>query len=91
MQCYKIYQLLSSEDDALTLYNKYAQGNFGYGHAKQELFELICSKFSKEREKFNYLMNNKEIIDKELSLGAKKAKEIANKVLKRVRTNIGYV
>ena len=67
---YKIYQLLSSEDDALTLYNKYAQGNFGYGHAKQELFELICSKFSKEREKFNYLMNNKEIIDKELSLGA---------------------
>ena len=36
-------------------------------------------------------MNNKEIIDKELSLGAKKAKEIANKVLKRVRTNIGYV
>ena len=88
---YKIYQLLSSEDDALKLYNKYAQGNFGYGHAKQELFELICSKFSKEREKFNYLMNNKEIIDKELSLGAKKAKEIANKVLKRVRTNIGYV
>lgn len=88
---FKIYKLLSSEDDALTLYNKYAQGNFGYGHAKQELFELICSKFSQEREKFNYLMNNKEIIDKELSLGAKKAKEIANKVLKRVRTNIGYV
>ena len=88
---YKIYQLLSSEEDALTLYSKYAQGNFGYGHAKQELFELICSKFSKEREKFNYLMDNKEIIDKELSLGAKKAKEIANRVLKRVRTNIGYV
>ena len=87
---FKIYQLLSSEDDALTLYNKYAKGNFGYGHAKQELFELICSKFSKEREKFNYLMDNKDIIDKELSLGAEKAKEIANKVLKRVRTNIGY-
>tara|TARA_B100000900_G_scaffold116759_1_gene98324 strand:+ start:6643 stop:7635 length:993 start_codon:yes stop_codon:yes gene_type:complete len=88
---YKIYQLLSSDDEALTLHNKYAQGNFGYGHAKQELFELICSKFSKEREKFNYLMDNKDIIDDQLRLGAKKAKQIANKVLKRVRTNIGYV
>ena len=49
-------------------------GNFGYGHAKQELYELICDKFKEQREKFNHLMENKEIIDLELSKGAKKAR-----------------
>ena len=37
---------------------------------KQELFELICVKFKEQKEKFNYLMENKEIIDLELSKGA---------------------
>ena len=41
---------------------KYAAGNYGYGHAKQELFELICDKYAKEREQFNHLMENKELL-----------------------------
>ena len=41
--------------------NKYREGNYGYGHAKQELFELICEKFSSEREKFNHLMSNTDV------------------------------
>ena len=70
--------------------NKYREGNYGYGHAKQELFELICEKCSSEREKFNHLMSNTDVIEKELNEGAKKATLIADKVLKRVRNNIGY-
>jgi tryptophanyl-tRNA synthetase len=69
---------------------KYAASNFGYGHAKQELFELICDKFSNEREKFNNLMENKNIIEEGLQKGAEKARVIAQEVLKRVRKNIGY-
>ena len=87
---YKIYKLLSTEEQAAALCDKYSGGNYGFGHAKQELFELICDKFSAEREKFNHLMENKDILDTELAKGAAKAKVIAKDVLQRVRQNIGY-
>ena len=87
---YKIYKLLSTEEQATALFEKYAAGNYGYGHAKQELFELICETYSSEREKFNQLMENKAIIDEELEKGAVKARVIAKEVLARVRKNIGY-
>ena len=87
---YKIYKLLSTEEQATALFEKYAAGNYGYGHAKQALFELICDTYASEREKFNQLMENKEIIDKELEKGAVKARVIAKEVLARVRKNIGY-
>ena len=87
---FNLYKLLSSKEQATELKLKYEAGNFGYGHAKQELFELICNKFSDEREKFNHLMGNKDIIEKELQKGAEKARIIASEVLNRVRKNIGY-
>jgi len=87
---YKIYKLISTQEQATTLFDKYAAGNYGYGHAKQELFELICDTYSAEREQFNHLMENKEIIDTALEKGAVKARLIAKEVLQRVRKNIGY-
>ena len=87
---FKIYQLLASEEDSFKMAEKYKAGNYGYGHAKQELFELICNKFSTQRESYNHLMSNTDIIEEELNEGAKKAALIADKVIKRVRNNIGY-
>ncbi len=87
---FKLYKLLATEDQSLDLKGRYASGNFGYGHAKQELFELICDKYKKEREKFIYLMENKNILDEDLAKGAEKARVIAREVLQRVRKNIGY-
>jgi tryptophanyl-tRNA synthetase len=68
----------------------YEGGNYGYGHAKQALYELIINKFSKEREKYNYFMKNLDEVDKALAIGAKKATAVANKVLMRVRKKLGY-
>jgi tryptophanyl-tRNA synthetase len=87
---YKIYKLLSTEEQAANLLAKYAAGNYGYGQAKLELFELICDTYSKERKRFNYLMENKILIDNELDKGAIKARVIAKEVIERVRKNIGY-
>ena len=87
---FKLYKLLATEVQSLELKGKYEAGNFGYGHAKQELFELICDKYKTEREKFNYLMENKNILDEDLAKGAEKARVIAREVLQRVRKNIGY-
>jgi len=69
---------------------KYLNGNYGYGHAKQELFELIIKRYSKEREAFNFYMSNPESLDKKLEQGEAKARFIALEVLDRVRKKIGY-
>ena len=66
-------------------------GNYGYGHAKQELFELILEKFKNERERYTYLMENKAEIDKELLKGAEKARKVAKEVLQRTRKKLGYL
>ena len=87
---FQLYELLATERQSEELKVKYEKGNFGYGHAKTELFELICDKYKVEREKFNYLMENQSIIEEELQKGAEKARVIARSVLERVRKNIGY-
>lgn len=89
---FAIYKLLASESQLLKMRENYANANadYGYGHAKQELFELIIDKFKTEREKYNYYMNNLQEIDQELFRGAEKAASIANEVLKRVRQKLGF-
>jgi tryptophanyl-tRNA synthetase len=64
----------------------YLGGNYGYGHAKQALFELICETFKTERE-IHYYLNNLEEVDALLKIGAGKAAKVANGVLSRVREN----
>jgi tryptophanyl-tRNA synthetase len=85
-----IYTLLGSKEQTETLRKKYLAGNYGYGHAKQELFDLITKKYSKEREAFNYYMSNPEELDKKLEVGEAKAREIALDVLNRVRKKLGF-
>jgi tryptophanyl-tRNA synthetase len=87
---YKIYSLLAAEDQEKALREKYLAGNFGYGHAKQALYELIIEKFSKEREAFNFYMSNPTELDKKLEQGEAKARIIALEVLERVRKTLGF-
>lgn len=87
---YKIYSLLATEDQQKELREKYLAGNFGYGHAKQALYELIIQKFSKEREAFNFYMSNPAELDKKLEQGEAKARTIALEVLERVRKTLGF-
>ena len=87
---FAIYSLLANEEQIATMKANYLGGNYGYGHAKQALFELITEKFKTEREKYNYYMNNLPEIDALLKIGAAKAAIIANEVLSRVRVKLGY-
>lgn len=87
---FKLYRLLGSEQQIADLKAKYEAGNFGYGHAKQALYELILERFASQRERFDYLMENKEEVERELQKGAEKARLIAQEVLQRVRKRAGY-
>lgn len=87
---FQIYKLIGSEAEVADLKSKYLAGGFGYGHAKQALFELIRDTYKEEREQFEYFMNNKPEIDRLLGIGATKAKGVADEVLNRVRVKLGY-
>ena len=87
---FALYQLLASETEVQVMRENYLGGNYGFGHAKQALFELIIRKFEKQRMRFDELMANSSEIDAALQIGAQKAQSIANAVLKRVRTKVGY-
>jgi tryptophanyl-tRNA synthetase len=86
-----LYKLLGSEEEIAQLKAKYLAGNYGFGHAKQALYDLITEKFKTEREKYNYYINNLEEVDKLLFEGAKKAGNVADGVLKRVREKLGFM
>ena len=87
---FSLYQLLASKEQVAEMREKYVAGNYGYGHAKQAFYELLIEKFAKERELYNHYMNNLPEIDKALAIGAKKAHKVADEVLQRVRTKLGY-
>jgi len=87
---FALYKLLGSEEQIATMRSNYEGGNYGYGHAKQAFFELLVERFSVERERYTYFMNNLNEIDKALEIGAQKAQKVANDVLQRVRTKLGY-
>ncbi len=85
-----LYSKLASESEVSEMRENYLKGNYGYGHAKQALYELMLKKFEGPREKFNYYMTHLGEIDAALSHGSKKAKNVADAVLGRVREKVGY-
>lgn len=89
---FAIYKLIADAQQIVEMTEKYKNPNrdFGYGHAKQALFELICEKFKTEREKYNYYMENLNEVDILLKQGAEKAGIVAVGVLNRVRKKLGF-
>ncbi|WP_422349665.1 tryptophan--tRNA ligase [Flagellimonas sp.] len=87
---FALYKILAQPDQIEEMSANYLAGNYGYGHAKQALFELIMERFAEPREKFEYYMNHLNEVDEALAIGAEKAKKVADGVLERVRGKIGY-
>ncbi len=87
---FAIYKLVATPEQTSTLKQKYLAGNFGYGHAKQELFELLITKYAKEREAFNFYFSNLPELEKKLAQSEVRVSKIAQEVLSRVRKKLGY-
>ena len=87
---FALYKLLASEEQISEMRANYTGGNYGYGHAKQALYELILTRFENERKTYHFYMSNLQEIDKALEIGAQKARAVAKTVIQRVRKKIGY-
>lgn len=86
-----LYKNMATAEETKDLKSKFRAGNYGYGHAKQALFELIMETFSEPRAEFDRLMNDKRLLDESLAKGAEKAQVIAQQTLNRVRDKLGYL
>ena len=87
---FAIYKLVASASQTEDLRKKYLAGNFGYGHAKQELLNVLIETFKKQRETFQYLMEHPDELNKKLEEGEGRARIIAREVLGRVRSKLGF-
>jgi len=87
---YQLYKLIASESDAAEMASSLKAGGYGWGHAKKALLEAIVVGYASQRERFNYLMENKSEIDTALKIGAEKARSVATDVLSRTREKAGY-
>lgn len=87
---FALYKLLAPEVQVEEMRKNYQGGNYGYGHAKQALFELILDKYTKERALFNEYMDNPDAIEAKLQQGEEKARAIGLSVLNRVRKVLGF-
>ncbi|MFY8189250.1 MAG: tryptophan--tRNA ligase [Flavobacterium sp.] len=87
---FAIYKLLASESEIVAMRSLYEGGNYGYGHAKQALYDLILERFKNERALYQHYMSHLEEVDEKLKTGALKAQAKANEVLGRVREKLGF-
>jgi tryptophanyl-tRNA synthetase len=88
---FKLFGLVAEESQTAELRNKYLAGNFGYGHAKNELFQLILEKYKEERKIFDHYMSHPEELEAKLFEGETRAREVANEMLMKVRGKLGFL
>jgi len=87
---FQLYSLLATPTETADMRQRYLAGGYGYGHAKQALYELIVQRFATEREQFAFYMNNLPELDARLAEGARKAQAYGSQVLNKVREKVGY-
>ena len=86
---FALYSLIANDQEVTQMKENYENGGFGYGEVKNKLFELILETYTKQRETYKYLMQNKNEIDEILKEGSIKAKKVADEVIKRVKSKLG--
>ena len=88
---FNLYKFFATEEEQQVLAEKYRSENigFGYGHAKQELFEKMWDYFAPMRERREELANDMDYVDSILHKGAERARKEAQKTMDTVRKIVG--
>src|SRR6266513_905737 len=86
---FKLYSLLVSEDEIAEMRRQFLNGGTGYGDFKKQLFEKLWEYFAPMRKRREEILSDKSHIDNVLARGAKRANEVADQVMQRVRNAVG--
>jgi tryptophanyl-tRNA synthetase len=85
----QLYSLFASKDEMANMRERFKKGGTGYGDFKKELFEKLWEYFAPMRKRREEILRDKNYIDNVLARGAKRANEIADQVMQRVRSAVG--
>jgi tryptophanyl-tRNA synthetase len=86
---FHLYSLVSSQSEIAEMRERFQKGGTGYGDFKKQLFEKLRDYFTPMRKRREEILADKSYIDDVLARGAKRANEIADQVMARVRKMVG--
>ncbi len=84
-----LFKLFASPAEVEEMKAKYRAGNYGYGHAKKELFDKMWAYFEPMRKKREELAANLDYVDEVLRKNGERAREEAEKLLGKIRRAVG--
>ena len=88
---YALLKLFATPEEAAELAAKYRAGGYGYGHAKKRLAELINERFAEARARYADLEGRPDFVRDVLREGGRKAREVAERTMGRVRDAAGIL
>jgi tryptophanyl-tRNA synthetase len=88
---FAVYKMVATEEQSAALAQKLRAGNYGWGHAKQELFDVLEAELAPKRERFLALRADEAGLDRVLAEGAERARVVARQTMDRVRRAIGIL
>jgi tryptophanyl-tRNA synthetase len=86
---FAIYRYFAAEAEIERTRQRYLAGGLAYSEIKEDLFELLESRFGEARSKFEALMKDWAYLDQVLMSGAAKARTIATPMMEKVRRAVG--
>jgi len=84
-----LYRLFADAEAVATMEGQYRAGGFGYGHAKQALFEAMDAHLGPFRARYLELRGDEAALEDVLRDGAIRARAVAAPILDRVRAATG--
>lgn len=82
---FQLYKHFATEPEIAEFADMFRRGGMGYGTAKTILFDKINGAIKDARTEYERLMENKHEIDAVLNHGAQQAKQIAERMMQRVK------
>jgi tryptophanyl-tRNA synthetase len=86
---FHLYSLVATKDEASAMAEAFRKGGTGYGDFKKQLFDKLWEYFEPMRQRHIGIMADPSYVDVALEKGARRANEIADSVLARVRAAVG--
>jgi len=86
---FELYSLFASKNEIAEMRERFQKGGTGYGDFKKQLFEKLWEYFSPMRKRREEILADKLYVDSVLVRGARRANEVANDVMTRVRGAVG--
>ena len=86
---FQLYRLFATPDQVEEMRRQYLAGGYGYGHAKQALYEAYLDYFAPMRKRREELMANMDYVHAILKSGGERARAEAVRTMDIVRKRVG--